>query len=248
MKQSATHAPLLHTSPVAAARAVGLVGPGGRRGRRRADLAGVRRLGGSSGCAHGADQAIVRLQRVRAAPALTGVAGAGEPVARARGPIGLHRERRLRGGRLARLGRARRGSPRRTHSRPRPPGTSRRPPRRRRLRPGRPPSCTRPPRGSCTSGSVPLVTAAQVPVVTPVSALVHAMHVPVQAALQHTPCVQKPVAHSLAETHGAPCAGPRPRRGAPRRGGRRRAGRDRTAGRARRACSPGSPRWRGRSR
>jgi hypothetical protein len=44
--------------------------------------------------------------------------------------------------------------------------------------------------GQLTSGSVPLVTAAQVPVGTPVSALVHAMHVPVQAALQHTPCTQ----------------------------------------------------------
>ncbi len=72
MKQSATHAPLLHTSPAAQARAVGLVGPGRRGGGRCADLAVVRRVdraGGEGGAADTAGgrggDAVVEVRRAR---------------------------------------------------------------------------------------------------------------------------------------------------------------------------------------
>jgi len=51
---------------------------------------------------------------------------------------------------------------------------------------------------------VPLVTAAQVPSVPPVSAAVQAWHEPVHALLQQTPSAQKPVAHWSAVVHGLP--------------------------------------------
>lgn len=51
-------------------------------------------------------------------------------------------------------------------------------------------------------GSVPpLGTGAQVPAV---AASAHDRHVPVQALRQHTPCAQKPLAHSVPSAHVAP--------------------------------------------
>jgi hypothetical protein len=55
-----------------------------------------------------------------------------------------------------------------------------------------------------SSGSSPTGTFAQVPLVTPVFAALHALHVPVQALLQQTPSMQLPLAHSLGAAQGSP--------------------------------------------
>lgn len=60
--------------------------------------------------------------------------------------------------------------------------------------------------GHSLSGSVPVVTLAQVPVVIPVLFEVQAWQVPVQAALQHTPSAQKPLAQSLPARQVSPSA------------------------------------------
>ena len=51
------------------------------------------------------------------------------------------------------------------------------------------------------SGSWPAATSVQVPAV-PASA--HDRQLPVQAEMQHDPCSQKPLAHSVAAAHVAP--------------------------------------------
>jgi hypothetical protein len=56
------------------------------------------------------------------------------------------------------------------------------------------------------SGSVPVVTGAQVPSVPPVFAAEHAMQVPVHAVLQQTPSTQLPFVHSALAEHVAPSA------------------------------------------
>jgi hypothetical protein len=60
------------------------------------------------------------------------------------------------------------------------------------------------PAAHSASGSVAVVTKAQVPLLAPVLAAVHAMQVAPQALLQHTPSTQKPLAHSLAAVHAVP--------------------------------------------
>jgi hypothetical protein len=53
-------------------------------------------------------------------------------------------------------------------------------------------------------GSVPSVTFAHSPVVWPVREAVHALHVPAQSLLQHTPSTQKPVVQSEPARHVRP--------------------------------------------
>jgi hypothetical protein len=53
---------------------------------------------------------------------------------------------------------------------------------------------------------VPAVTLAHVPLALPVLASEHAVHVNVHAALQQKPSTQKPLRHSPASVHAAPCA------------------------------------------
>jgi len=54
------------------------------------------------------------------------------------------------------------------------------------------------------SGSVPIETALQRPLVSPVFELLHARHEPVQSDSQQTPSTQKPLAHSPAPPQLAP--------------------------------------------
>jgi hypothetical protein len=56
------------------------------------------------------------------------------------------------------------------------------------------------------NGAVPASTLPQVPSEPPVSAAVHAWHVPVHAVLQQTPLAQKPLPHWLLPVHGSPMA------------------------------------------
>src|SRR5688572_408768 len=53
-------------------------------------------------------------------------------------------------------------------------------------------------------GSVPAVTAAQVPSLAPVCAALHAMQVPVQLVLQQMPSTQNPLAQVAASVHTVP--------------------------------------------
>ena len=52
--------------------------------------------------------------------------------------------------------------------------------------------------------SWPASVGAQVPPATPVRALLHELHVPLQTLLQHTPSTQKPVTHSPPMVHASP--------------------------------------------
>jgi hypothetical protein len=58
--------------------------------------------------------------------------------------------------------------------------------------------------GHSLSGSVPIVTARQRPLVAPVFGLLHAKHEPVQSDSQQTPSTQKPLAHSPASPQLVP--------------------------------------------
>ncbi len=58
--------------------------------------------------------------------------------------------------------------------------------------------------GHSLSGSVPIETALQRPLVRPVFALLHARHEAVQSDSQQTPSTQKPLAHSPAPPQLAP--------------------------------------------
>ena len=59
---------------------------------------------------------------------------------------------------------------------------------------------------SPAGAATPAVTLAHVPSITPVSASVHASHVPLQAVLQQTPETQFPLEHWLDAPHAAPSA------------------------------------------
>jgi len=59
------------------------------------------------------------------------------------------------------------------------------------------------PGAHCPAGAgVPAVTLPQVPSTWPVSAFVHALHVPLHAALQQTPLAQCPLVQALLWVHG----------------------------------------------